>query len=1022
MAALLDVHATATDAGPAAEPQHLQTAFDLAFLGEPADRPGRDAWHREIALAERAGWRVLAGPPPAGAAELDAAIVLLAEPRALAGLRLVAADTQLVLRHMGERAARAQPELERRLRHRVMIAPCHGLERRAILARLPARTLTAEDWPSFLCAERLLAARSRRPAPPFTIGIAEPGTGNRAIERLRSGLAARGLGDRSVRLVAVAADAAGDDALARLHVLVGPARALDPAVPRLVVRALEAGVVSILSDAWKPLLRDAAVFQDWAQLPDRLAALATDPALWRRCLAAQADRAQHRYGEEAWLDRVRGGIFGPACPPRLAAASRRRMEPHAAAAEADLVIIGDFRRREEAIEQLLPQIARHAAAGRRVALLQAWNGRPGPLVHPGIDACLRQGRATAVGPAAVVRARAVQVVVPRLTVPALEALRPAISADYWHLVEVDAAIRDYDPAVLHTTIERLYAVTPTWHAVHPDVQATLAARVPTHVDPWPVQATPELVHRRRSGERHVVGVQAYDPADAAAAIDLLRAAAGAPNVDLRALLVGTRRTLDVAGLPPVQVLSLDGTDIARFVAGLDLLVVPPLDDLDRLPRRAVAEALAIGVPVLAPAKLEPELPAGPIFLAPEHWAAFVVAAACRRRGAARTTPVAEGADPATRLGLGTRPLVPAVVGAKTRRVLFVTANGVGLGHITRLSAIARRLPDRLEPVFATMSQAAAVLEQMGFPTELLTTYNGKAAKPWDCWTRERMRDILDYHQPRALVLDASNPYAGVVEAAACRPGLGLVWVRRGMWRASQDNSEFLTRAPYFDLVIEPDDIAAALDVARPGPAAGEVLRVPPIGLLDEHELLPRAEARAALGLPEQAEAGSVLVQLGSGTTRDLNRLLSRVVEVLQCFPGLEIVLAQWLNTADEYRGRWPGVRLLTGFPIPRYYRAFDFTISAAGYNSFNDLLRFGVPTIFIANDAECMDDQGARARHAEAEGAAFDIDESNLEALYDCVQAILQPAVRDYLGERARTLAKPNGAALAARAIARLSA
>jgi UDP:flavonoid glycosyltransferase YjiC (YdhE family) len=352
----------------------------------------------------------------------------------------------------------------------------------------------------------------------------------------------------------------------------------------------------------------------------------------------------------------------------------------------------------------------------------------------------------------------------------------------------------------------------------------------------------------------------------------------------------------------------------------------------------------------------------------------------------------------------------------------VTANGVGLGHITRLSAIARRLPDRLEPVFATMSQAASVLEQMGFPTELLTTYTGKAGKPWNAWTRERMRDILDYHQPAALVLDSSNPYEGVVEAAACRPSLKLVWVRRGMWRATQDNSSFLTRAPYFDLIIEPDDIAASLDVARLEQGPRDALQVPPIGLLDESDILSRADARRALGLPETAAGGSVLVQLGSGTTRDLNRLLAQVFDTLHCFPDLEIVLAQWLNTADEYRGRWRDVRLLTGFPIPRYYRAFDFTISAAGYNSFNDLLRFGIPTIFIANDAECMDDQGARARYAEAESAAFDIEEANLESLYDCVQAILQPQVRDYLTERARALARPNGAKPAARAIAKLLA
>jgi UDP:flavonoid glycosyltransferase YjiC (YdhE family) len=276
--------------------------------------------------------------------------------------------------------------------------------------------------------------------------------------------------------------------------------------------------------------------------------------------------------------------------------------------------------------------------------------------------------------------------------------------------------------------------------------------------------------------------------------------------------------------------------------------------------------------------------------------------------------------------------------------------------------------------------------------------------------------IIDQYRPAAVVLDSSNPYPGVLEAVACRPGVSLIWVRRGMWRATQDNSEFLTRAPFFDKIIEPQDIAEATD---PDPwCAPRVVKVPPIGLLEEDELLPQREARAALRLPpDPPPGGSVLVQLGSGTTRDLDTLLDEVLGCLRQFPGLEIVLAQWLNTASAYDARWPGVQILSGFPIPRYYRAFDFTISAAGYNSFNDLLRFGLPTIFVANDAPNMDDQGARARFAELAEAAFDVRENDLSPLGDCVAAILQPQVRAFLQERSRAIALPNGALAAAQAI-----
>ena len=63
-----------------------------------------------------------------------------------------------------------------------------------------------------------------------------------------------------------------------------------------------------------------------------------------------------------------------------------------------------------------------------------------------------------------------------------------------------------------------------------------------------------------------------------------------------------------------------------------------------------------------------------------------------------------------------------------------------------------------------------------------------------------------------------------------------------------------------------------------------------------------------------------------------------------------------------------GVRSLSEFPLSRYLRAFDLVISAAGYNSFHELLLAGVPAIFVPNEHPQQDDQLARARFVERQG------------------------------------------------------
>ena len=127
-------------------------------------------------------------------------------------------------------------------------------------------------------------------------------------------------------------------------------------------------------------------------------------------------------------------------------------------------------------------------------------------------------------------------------------------------------------------------------------------------------------------------------------------------------------------------------------------------------------------------------------------------------------------------------------------------------------------------------------------------------------------------------------------------------------------------------------------------------------------------------------------------------------------------MAEWLIQLAPVRRR--GLRYLTGFPNVRQFRAFDFAISAAGYNSFHELLHQGVPTIFVPNDNQKVDDQRARAAWAESRGAAICLPRGAEAALGGYMAAMLDPSLRRQLSRRARTLCPSNGAAAAAAAIA----
>jgi len=231
-------------------------------------------------------------------------------------------------------------------------------------------------------------------------------------------------------------------------------------------------------------------------------------------------------------------------------------------------------------------------------------------------------------------------------------------------------------------------------------------------------------------------------------------------------------------------------------------------------------------------------------------------------------------------------------------------------------------------------------------------------------------------------------------------------------------SPFLNNARFFDCIIEPGEYATSLDRGPTARLRHQVVQVPPIRLLDSHELRSREDARAEMGLDPDKPV--VLIQPGSGANRDIVDLTDRLVRDLRRFEGLQIVIAEWSNGALSLP-IWPGTKRLKGYPISRWYAAFDFSISAAGYNTFHEVIALGLPTIFVANRHPSMDDQGARATYAQDHGVGFDLKDDEMHLFPTLCRAMLTPEANQVLRAACASFDQANGASEAAAVIKSLA-
>lgn len=497
-------------------------------------------------------------------------------------------------------------------------------------------------------------------------------------------------------------------------------------------------------------------------------------------------------------------------------------------------------------------------------------------------------------------------------------------------------------------------------------------------------------------------------------VDLL----GCPP-ELQAMLAPT--------LPHWQLRPFGAMEVRDYLDGLDVFVYYHRADWIEAFGYAVLEAMARGLPcVLAPtlgasfgaaARVEPPeralAAAQELARAPEaaRQAGYDLVRDRHSFGAAvsRLRDLIGAPGQGARAAAGGRRAAAAETG-----VLLVSTNGIGMGHLTRTIAIARRLHAPFRPVIVSMSHGAAVVHDFGLHVEFIPyhKYLGADQQVWNLALRDELIALIDAFDARVLLFDGNSPFNGLLDALGQRPHVWSVWSRRGMWRPNS-GGEFIRRERYFDAVLEPEDLASAFDTGPTAASTTLTRRVGPVRLLDPNEQLPRERARAELGLDPDATV--ILMQLGGGNNFDMRSSRDLVIRHLGGCPGVQIAMAHWkISTTPEPTDLPANLRLLSIYPISRYLNAFDATVSAVGYNSFHEATEAGLPAIYIPNENPSHDDQRARASFAARRGAAIVAPQDNPEALIAALHQILNPEVRAAMSAAARGLGCANGAIEAA--------
>jgi predicted glycosyltransferase len=332
------------------------------------------------------------------------------------------------------------------------------------------------------------------------------------------------------------------------------------------------------------------------------------------------------------------------------------------------------------------------------------------------------------------------------------------------------------------------------------------------------------------------------------------------------------------------------------------------------------------------------------------------------------------------------------------KVLFYAINGTGLGHLSRLLAIARPMRDLLEALghlpdlrFLTTSEGSAAAHD--FPVYKLPSKSAAGNLPqaeFAASSKLLISHLVAQFSPHVLVTDtlAEGSY-GEVSFLLSYVG-AAVFVDRHKDAAVTSSEVYRRHVVLYQKVIVPDDLDSA--ARYPVPRGTKQHFVGSIHGFRPAWATPPEQVRANFNVDPDHR----LIYLSAGGGSDSREGLEHLIHALAQDPHNHLLVGYGPlhRGAAIYRRN---VVPLFSAEARQMFPGVDAAVSAAGYNSYHELLAAKVPTLFYAQ-RKGMDRQDERIALGMQQGwhGALDSDLLSLqpETLRARLEDILQGSKR----------------------------
>ena len=302
--------------------------------------------------------------------------------------------------------------------------------------------------------------------------------------------------------------------------------------------------------------------------------------------------------------------------------------------------------------------------------------------------------------------------------------------------------------------------------------------------------------------------------------------------------------------------------------------------------------------------------------------------------------------------------------------------------------------------------ALHLLESEGIPSYHLPgsyMFNDMTSAEWNAITEELLATVFEIHRPSVFVFDGAFPYRGMLNAIKNRTGLTNVWLRRGAFKKGG------TKIPV-------DSIEHFHHILRPGDSVEttveEIDFSTPVTISNQF-FLPNQKTFSQgkkLGFDwafqwiQQPFTFNWVLEKSTTLRDNLRWRFGCSTSMKTCTwwwenPSLGTVS----NSKEIACGSFETIQI-------RSCSTFDFAIMAGGYNSYHEAIAFALPTLFIPNLDTGMDDQLARVKAGEAEGACMVLSDQNEAAFRGVLERLMDERHRKNLQLACNANQDENGA------------